>query len=129
MPPLIATALTALGSLPWRRMLPVAGIAGVLWFAFDTGRDNERSKWQRASIAAERAAQAKSAALQAQVDAAGVALSEKQQQIADMANVQKVNTRTFYVQNPASNVACLSADRLRAISEADSAVTAASAAK
>lgn len=120
---------SAFKTLPWRRIMPVAGIAGVLWVAFDTGRDNERSKWQRASIAAERAAQAKSAALQAQVDAAGVALSEKQQQIADMANVQKVNTRTFYVQNPASNVACLNPDRLRAISEADAAVTAASAAK
>ena len=116
-------------TLPWRRIMPVAGIAGVLWFAFDTGRDNERSKWQRASIAAERAAQAKGAALQAQVDAAGVALSEKQQQIADAMRVQKVNTRTFYVQNPASNVACLSPDRLRAISEADAAVTAASAAQ
>ncbi len=119
----------AFKTLPWRRIMPVAGIAGVLWFAFDTGRDNERSKWQRASIAAERAAQAKSAALQAQVDAAGVALSEKQQQIADMANVQKVNTRTFYVQNVSSNVRCLTDDRLRAISEADTAVTAASTAK
>lgn len=120
---------SAFKALPWRRIMPVAGIAGVLWFAFDTGRDNEQSKWQRASIAAERAAQAKSAALQAQVDAAGVALSEKQQQIADMANVQKVNTRTFYVQNVSSNVRCLTDDRLRAISEADAAATAASAAQ
>ena len=120
---------SAFKTLPWRRILPVAGIAGVLWVAFDTGRDNERAKWQRAAIVAERAAQAKSAALQAQVDAAGVALSEKQQQIADMANVQKVNTRTFYVQNPISNVRCLTDDRLRAISEADAAATAASAAK
>jgi hypothetical protein len=120
---------SAFKTLPWRRIMPVAGIAGVLWVAFDTGRDNERSKWQRASIAAERAAQAKSAALQAQVDAAGVALSEKQQQIADMANVQKVNTRTFYVQNVSSNVRCLTDDRLRAISEADAAVTAASTAQ
>lgn len=115
---------SAFKALPWRRIMPVAGIAGVLWFAFDTGRDNERSKWQRASIAAERAAQAKSAALQAQVDAAGVALSEKQQQIADMANVQKVNTRTFYVQNPAANVACLSPDRVRHVQAAALAGTA-----
>lgn len=33
-------------SLPWRRMLPVAGIAAALWFAFDTGRDNMRAKLQ-----------------------------------------------------------------------------------
>lgn len=46
MPPLIATALAALRGLPWRRMLPVAGIAAVLWFAFDTGRDNMRAKLQ-----------------------------------------------------------------------------------
>lgn len=46
MPLTIATALTALRSLPWRRMLPVAGIAAALWFAFDTGRDNMRAKLQ-----------------------------------------------------------------------------------
>lgn len=102
---------------------------GAYAWAYSNGKQAERAKWQAAAIVAERAAQAKSAALQAQVDAAGVALSEKQQQIADMANVQKVNTRTFYVQNVSSNVRCLTDDRLRAISEADAAVTAASTAQ
>lgn len=102
---------------------------GAYAWAYSNGKQAERAKWQAAAIVAERAAQAKSAAMQAQVDAAGVALSEKQQQIADMANVQKVNTRTFYVQNVSSNVRCLTDDRLRAISEADTAVTAASTAK
>jgi hypothetical protein len=102
---------------------------GAYAWAYSNGKQAERAKWQAAAIVAERAAQAKSAAMQAQVDAAGVALSEKQQQIAGMANVQKVNTRTFYVQNVNSNVRCLTDDRLRAISEADAAVTAASTAK
>ena len=112
------------------RLAPYA--AGVLlaveayFWAYSNGKQAERSKWQAREIAAVAAAQAKSAAMQAQVDAAGVALSEKQQQIADMANVQKVNTRTYYVQNPSSNVACLSADRLRAIADSDTAVTSAS---
>ena len=112
------------------RLAPYA--AGVLLavgayaWAYSNGKQAERAKWQAREIAAVGAAQAKSAAMQAQVDAAGVALSEKQQQIADMANVQKVNTRTFYVQNPAANVACLSADRLRAVADSDTAVTSAS---
>lgn len=38
--------IAALRSLPWRRILPVAGIAAALWFAFDTGRDNMRAKLQ-----------------------------------------------------------------------------------
>lgn len=103
-------------------------VAAYAW-AYSTGKQAERATWKAAAIVAERAAQAKSAAMQAQVDAAGAALSEKQQQIADMANVQKVNTRTFYVQNPGSNVTCLSADRLRAIAESDSTATFTSAAK
>jgi hypothetical protein len=103
-------------------------VAACAW-AYDSGRDAERAKWQAAQQRAVEAAQAKSAAMQAQVDAAGAALSEKQQQIADMMHVQKLNTRTFYVQNPAANVACLSSDRLRHISESDAAVTAASTAR
>ena len=103
-------------------------VAAYAW-AYNDGKQAERATWQAAAIVAERAAQAKSAAMQAQVDAAGAALSEKQQQIADAMRVQKVNTRTFYVQNPASNVACLTDDRLRAISEADSTATFTSTAK
>ena len=115
------------------RLAPYAGgvllaVAAYAW-AYSNGKQSERATWQAAAIVAERAAQAKNAAMQAQVDAAGAALSEKQQQIADAMRVQKVNTRTFYVQNPASNVACLTDDRLRAIAEADSTATFASAAK
>lgn len=99
-------------------------VAAYAW-AYSNGRDAERAKWQAREIAAVAAAQANSAAMQAQVDAAGVALSEQAAEIDRLAHVQKLNTRTFYVQNPAANVACLSADRLRAIADSDTAVTAA----
>ena len=99
-------------------------VAAYAW-AYSTGKQAERAKWQAREIAAVAAAQAKSAAMQAQVDAAGVALSEQAAAIDRLNHVQKLNTRTFYVQNPSSNVACLSADRLRAIADSDTAVTAA----
>ena len=115
------------------RVAPYVGGAllagGAYLWAYDNGRNAERAKWQKREAASVAAAQVKSAAMQAQVDAAGAALSEKQQQIADMMHVQKLNTRTYYVQNPAANVACLSPDRLRHISESDAAVTAASTAR
>lgn len=112
------------------RIAPYVGgvllaVAAYAW-AYSNGKQAERARWQAAAIVAERAAQAKSASLQAQVDAAGVALSEQAAAIDRLANVQKLNTRTFYVQNPSSNVACLSADRLRAIADSDTAVTSAS---
>jgi len=115
------------------RIAPYVGgvllaVAAYAW-AYSNGKEAERAKWQARESAAVAAAQAKSAAMQAQVDAAGAALSEKQQQIADIMHVQKLNTRTYYVQNPAANVACLSPDRLRHISESDAAVTAASTAR
>lgn len=115
------------------RLAPyAAGIllaVGAYFWAYSNGRQAERAKWQKAEIAAVVAAQAKSAAMQAQVDAAGVALSEQAAAIDRLIHVQKLNTRTFYVQNPAANVACLSADRLRAIADSDTAVTSANAAK
>ena len=95
-------------------------------FAVNTVKQFAQSPGRAAAIVAERAAQSKSAAMQAQVDAAGVALSEQAAEIDRLTHVQKLNTRTFYVQNPAANVACLSADRLRAIADSDTAVTAAS---
>lgn len=103
-------------------------VAAYAW-AYSNGKQAERAKWQAREIAAVAAAQAKSAAMQAQVDAAGVALSEQAAEIDRLTHVQKLNTRTFYVQNPSNNVACLTDDRLRAIAESDSTATFASAAK
>ena len=98
---------------------------GAYFWAYSNGKQAERAKWQAREIAAVAAAQAKGAAMQAQVDAAGAALSERAAEIDRLTHVQKLNTRTFYVQNPAANVACLSADRLRAIADSDTAVAAA----
>lgn len=103
-------------------------VAAYAW-AYGNGKQAERAKWQAREIAAVAAAQAKSAAMQAQVDAAGVALSEQAAAIDRLTHVQKLNTRTFYVQNPSNNVACLTDDRLQAIAESDSTATFASAAK
>lgn len=103
-------------------------VAAYAW-AYSNGKEAERAKWQAREIAAVAAAQAKSAALQAQVDAAGAALSEQAAEIDRLTHVQKLNTRTFYVQNPSNNVACLTDDRLRAVAESDSTDTFASAAK
>lgn len=115
------------------RLAPYAGgvllaVAAYAW-AYSNGKQAERATWQAAAIVAQRAAQAESAGLQAQVDAAGVALSEQAAAIDRLTHVQKLNTRTFYVQNPSNNVACLTDDRLRAIAESDSTATFASAAK
>jgi hypothetical protein len=116
-----------------RYVLPGVGAVLALWAAYSwadgRGYDRADAKWRKAESAAVAAAQAKSAAMQAQVDAAGAALSEQAAAIDRLTHVQKVNTRTFYVQNPAANVACLLPDRLRAVAESDAAAAAAIAAK
>ena len=43
---MIAAAVPILRRLPWRMILPALAVAGALWFAFDTGRDNMRAKLQ-----------------------------------------------------------------------------------
>ena len=102
--------------------------AAYLW-AYDNGRDDERAKWKAREAVAVSAAQAKERELQAQVDAAAVALSEKQQQI-EAGTQRAVNlTRNYYVENPASNVQCLSPDRLRHIADSDAAAATAGPAK
>jgi hypothetical protein len=115
------------------RLAPYIGgalliVAAYAW-AYGNGKEAERAKWQKREAAAVEAAQAKERALQAQVDAAGVALSEMSAAIASKTDRAVNLTRTYYVENPASNVACLDASRLRHISESDTAATAAGTAK
>jgi type II secretory pathway pseudopilin PulG len=105
------------------RIAPYVGgvllaVAAYAW-AYSNGKQAERAKWQAREAAAVAAAQAKSAAMQAQVDAAGAVLSEQAAAIDRLTHVQKLNTRTFYVQNPSNNVACLDDGVLRAIAESD----------
>ena len=99
-------------------------VAAYVW-AYGRGVDAERTKWQAAQAKAAEVQRQREVTLQAQVDAAGVALSEQAAAIDRLTHVQKLNTRTFYVQNPAANVPCLDANRLRHISESDTAATAA----
>lgn len=122
--------LSVLARLPRRWIAAVAAVLGALWWAYDAGRDGERAKWRAEAARAVEAARAREAALQAQVDAAGAALSEKQQQIADVSRNATGKTKVYYVTNPDRNRACLDAGRVQHIAEADAAaIAAASAAK
>ena len=103
-------------------------VAAYAW-AYGRGVDAERTKWQAVQAKAAEVQRQREVTLQAQVDAAGVALSEQAAAIDRLTHVQKLNTRTFYVQNPAANVPCLDANRLRHISESDTAAIAAGTAK
>jgi hypothetical protein len=99
--------------------LLLIGVA-YLW-AYGRGVDAERSKWQaRQALAAELQRQ-REVTLQAQVDAAGVALSEAQARISNGAGKAQTITRTYYVANPSSNVACLDDGRVQHISQSDAA--------
>jgi hypothetical protein len=111
------------------RLAPYVGgvllaIAAYAW-AYGDGRSAERAKWQKREAAAVEAAQGRERALQAQVDAAGVALSERAVVVERIREKAQILTRNYYVENPVSNVACLDASRLRHISESDTAATAA----
>lgn len=94
-------------------------VAACVW-AYDAGRDAERTKWQLEQADAARAARERENALQAQVDAAGAALSERAQNV-ERIRERTIVTRNYYASNPTDNVACLGPDRLRHIAEADAA--------
>jgi hypothetical protein len=124
MPLALATAI---------RFAPYIGgallIGGAYLWAFDNGRDTEREKWQRqAAVQAEKVRERESE-LQRQVDAAGVALSEQSAALDRVLQSRRNQTKVYYRANPSDNVRCLTDDRLRAISDADQAAYAASAAK
>ena len=94
---------------------------GAYFWAYSNGKQAERAKWQAREIAAVAAAQAKSAAMQAQVDAAGAALSERAAEIDRLSKRATGNVRNIYAARPADNLACLDAGVLRAIAESDNA--------
>ena len=111
------------------RLAPYIGgllliVAAYAW-AYGRGVDAERTKWQAVQAKAAEVQRQREVTLQAQVDAAGVALSERAVVVERIRKKAQTITRTFYVQNPASNVPCLDANRLRHISESDTAATAA----
>ena len=107
------------------RLAPYVGgvlLAGAayLW-AYDNGRDAERAKWQAVQAKAAEAQRQREAALQAQVDAAGAALSERSQNVERIREKAQIVTRNYYVENPAANVLCLGPDRLRHVAQSDAA--------
>jgi hypothetical protein len=63
------------------------------------------------------------------VDAAGVALSEREIIVERIREKAQILTRNYYVENAAANVPCLDAKRLLHISDSDTAATAAGTAK
>jgi hypothetical protein len=105
------------------RIAPYVGgvllaVAAYAW-AYSNGKQAERAKWQAREAAAVGAAQAKSAAMQAQVDAAGAAMSEQAAEIERLTKRATGNVRNIYAARPADNVACLDDGVLRAIAESD----------
>jgi hypothetical protein len=107
------------------KALPYIGgalvLGGALWWAYDNGRDAERAKWQQKEAVATLKARERENALQAQVDAAGAALSVSTAQIERLTQRATGNVRTIYATRPADNLACLNPDVLRVIAESDQA--------
>ena len=95
-------------------------VAAYAW-AYGRGVDAERTKWRAVQAKAAEVQRQREVTLQAQVDAAGVALSEAQARISNNAGKAQTITRTFYVPSPSSNVACLDDGRVQQISQSDAA--------
>jgi hypothetical protein len=114
-----------LASLPWRIILPVLGALLALWgwgeHREGQGRAAERGKWE--AVQAKAAAKAATLAQerQAAVDRAASAEARSATLLEALRQRGAQQTKVYYAQNPASNVACLSADRLRHIADSDAA--------
>jgi hypothetical protein len=107
------------------RLAPYIGgalliVAAYVW-AYGRGVDAERTKWQAVQAKAAEMQRQREVTLQAQVDAAGVALSEAQARISNNAGKAQTITRTYYVANPSSNIACLDDNRVQHIAQSDAA--------
>lgn len=112
-----------------RYVLPGVGAVLALWAAYSwakgIGAAEERGKWEAREIIATTAMQAKSDELQAQVDAAGAALSMSTAEIERLTKLANMKRSEFYAINPAAAGPCLHPDRLRAIQAGDEAANAA----
>ena len=107
------------------RIAPYVGgllliVAAYVW-AYGRGVDAERIKWRAVQAKAAEVQRQREVTLQAQVDAAGVALSEAQARISNGAGKAQTITRTYYVANPSSNIACLDDVRVQHITQSDAA--------
>lgn len=108
-----------------RYVLPGVGAVLALWAAYSwadgRGYDRAEAKWQAREVAAQEAQRARETALQAQVDAAGAALSMSTAEIERLSKRATGNVRNIYAARPADNLACLDTGVLRAIAESDAA--------
>jgi hypothetical protein len=95
-------------------------VAAYVW-AYGNGRDTEREKWQVEQALAADYARERENLMQAQIDAAAIDLSAKQAEIDRLMDKSRVETRNYYVTNPAANLPCLLPERLRSIAESDAA--------
>lgn len=102
----------------------VVALGAYLW-AYNNGKAAERVVWQKREAVAAAKALTKERELQAQVDAAAVALSERTGTVERIREKAQNITRTYYVENPASNVVCLGPERLRHVADSDAAAVAA----
>ena len=114
---------------PWVKYVGGIAVAAVIYAkGYSDGKEAEQNRWLKQEVAATEAKRVRDVELQAQVDAAGLALSLSQGEIDRLRAQSRVATRNYYVTNPDHNVACLTPDRLRAISESDEAAYAAATA-
>lgn len=115
---------------PWAKYLAILAVAAAIYGkGYSDGKEAEQNRWLKQEVVAVEAKRAREVELQAQVDAAGAALSMSTAEIERLKNQSRIETRNYYVQNPNSNVACLAPERLRAVEEADKAAYAAATAK
>lgn len=115
-----------------RRFWPILlalSVAGALWAwgnsRYRDGVQTERGKWETVAAAQALEAAATAARQQAAVTAANDAATAAQARLDALAARSKETSRAYYRDRPA--IACLSDERLRAISEADAAAQAAGA--
>jgi hypothetical protein len=95
--------------------------AAYLW-AYDNGRNTEREKWRAKEAAAVLKMRERENEWQAQVDAAGAALSEMQVKYDQIRSNMRQIRKVYYVQNPAAAAAvCLSDSRFLHHQRADEA--------
>lgn len=96
--------------------------------AFDRGRDRTDAAWRKIDDANRAKAAALAAERDAAVRGADVAGALARRSVDALAARGRDTVRTFYRDNPGSNVACLSPDRVRAIADANARALAAATA-
>lgn len=113
----------------WAKYVGGIAIAAIIYAkGYSDGKEAEQNRWLQKEVVAAEARAKRESEMQAQVDAAGLALSMSEAELERIKSQSRVETRNYYVTNPAANVACLTPDRLRSVAESDAAAQAAATA-